>query len=133
MQRAEKVGSLEAGVAAGLAAGRTLIGAGIWLAPERALPLMGFRRSARRSESLTLARIAGTRDLVLGAWQAAALRDRAKLRQVSVAAAVADAGDALAFAFLGARGDERMLSALGLAAAVPATAAGAWLATRLRG
>jgi hypothetical protein len=119
-------------VAAGLIIGRAVVGAAIWLAPERALPALGFNRAARRGEALTLARIAATRDLVLGLWQAASLRDRAGLRTSTLAVTASDAGDAVAFAALARRGGHPGLAAKGLAAAVPATLAGGWLAARLR-
>jgi hypothetical protein len=127
--------SLEAAewaVAASLIIGRVVIGAAIWLAPERALPALGFHRASRRGEALTLARIAATRDLVLGLWQAASLRDSAGLLAATVAVTASDAGDAVAFAALALRGGHPGLAAKGLAGAVPATLAGAWLAARLR-
>jgi hypothetical protein len=119
-------------VAAGLIIGRAVIGAAIWLVPERALGALGFNRAARRGEALVLARIAATRDLVLGFWQAASLRDRARLRAATVAVTASDAGDAVAFAALARRGGHPGLAVKGLAGAVPATLAGAWLLARLR-
>jgi hypothetical protein len=112
-----------------LAAGRIAIGAGIWLAPRPALRALGFGDPG--PAALTLARIAGTRDLVIGTRQAAA-RDRDEARAATLAAAVSDAGDTVAFAFAIAAGD-RLAGIRGIAAALPATAAGLWLARRLRG
>src|SRR5690242_20197833 len=115
-----------------LAAGRIAIGAAIWLAPRRSLPLMGFRGSADDPRALTLARIAATRDVVLGVWQASSLRDRELLRPATFAVAACDAGDSVAFASPVVRREAPRLAAAGLAAALPATIAGAWVASRLR-
>jgi hypothetical protein len=128
---AGELDTLDTGLGAFLAAGRVAIGAAIWLAPRQALPVLGFGRAADDGEALTLARIAATRDLVLGTWQASALGDRARLRRATLAVAACDAGDALAFAVAARRGSTT-LAVKGLAGAVPATLAGAWLAARLR-
>jgi hypothetical protein len=69
---------------------------------------------------------------VLGAWQARALGDRARLRRATLAVAACDAGDALAFAIAARRGSRTTLAAKGLAGSVPATLAGVWLIARLQ-
>jgi len=112
-----------------LAGGRIAIGAGLWVAPRPTLRALGFAEPD--AQALTVARIAGTRDLVLGAWQTTTLGDRERLARATVAAAACDAGDALAFALaLGA--GERRAGLRGLAGAVPATALGLGLARALR-
>lgn len=117
--------------AAGLAAGRLAIGVGLWVAPRRVAGALGFEDLG--PAALALARIAASRDLVLGAWQAGALGDRDELRRATIAVAAADAGDALTFALAArAGGDVRTAGARGLAAALPAALAGGWLAQRLR-
>jgi len=131
MSAGSQLGAVERALAVALAAGRVAIGAGIWLAPRRALPALGFEHVADDDDALTLARIAATRDLVLGAWQASALDDRTRLRRATLAVAGCDAGDALAFAVVARRGSRPGLAAKGLAGALPATLAGAWLAARL--
>jgi hypothetical protein len=112
--------------------GRIAIGVGLAVAPRRALSALGF--SDRGTAAVALARIAGGRDLVLGAATLLALGDAERLRAASVANAAADAGDALTFASVLASGDGGVRDAgrRGLAAAVPAALAGAWVATRLR-
>jgi len=112
-----------------LAGGRLAIGAGIWLAPRPTLRALGFAEPA--SQTMTLARIAGTRDLVLGGWQLASISDPERLGGATRAVAACDAGDALAFALLLAAG-ERRAGLRGLAGAIPATALGLWLGRRLR-
>ena len=114
-----------------LAAGRIAIGAGIWTAPSLAARGLGLKPWG--DEGLAVARLAATRDLILGAWLAAELRPGGRPGAPVAALTTCDAGDALTFALLTARGGEsRGPGIRGLAAAVPATAAGAWLASRLK-
>jgi hypothetical protein len=112
-------------VATGLGLGRLAIGAGLWLAPQQAARTLGFKDFDSRA--LALGRVAATRDLVLGVWQLRSLNDQAELRRAAAVTAAADAADAVAFADLLRRG-ERAAGLRGLAAAVPAAVAGAWLA-----
>ncbi len=122
--------SSERVVGAGLAAGRLAIGAGLWVAPDAAARALGFERLG--SAGLALARIAASRDLVLGVWQLSSLGDRDQLRRATLGVAAADAGDALTFALaLGGDRDARTAGARGLPAAAAATAAGVWLVARL--
>ena len=120
----------ERALAAGLAAGRLAIGAGIWLAPRLSLRALGVTEPS--AQALTLARIAGARDLALGAWQLRSLGDRGELARATFAVAACDAGDSLAFALALGSGETRA-GLRGVAGAVPATAAGMALAARLRG
>ncbi len=117
-------------LAMGLAGGRLAIGAAIWLAPGPAFKALGLD-SPSTAQALAIARIAGTRDLVLGAWQASSLGDRRRLAAATTAVAVCDAGDALAFALLLAAG-ERRAGLRGLAGAMPATLLGAVAVRALR-
>jgi len=116
-------------VAIGLASGRLAIGAGLWAAPQQAGRLLGF--DALQGPALALARIAASRDLVLGAWQLASLNDRQALRRATVGVAAADAGDAATFALALSDRRTRLAGVRGLPAAAAATAAGAWLVARL--
>ena len=110
------------------AAGRITIGIGMLAAPGRALRALGFNEVGPATTAV--GRIAGVRDLVLGVVTLAALEDRDRLRTATLANAVADAGDALAFGVaLGTA--ERTAGARGIAAALPAAIAGAWTAWRL--
>lgn len=114
----------------GLTTGRLAIGTSIWLAPSFAAKTLGF--GSLDSRALALARIAASRDLVLGAWQLASLRKRSSLRRASLGIAAADAGDALTFALMLGERDQRHVAALrGISAALPASLAGAWLFRRL--
>jgi hypothetical protein len=112
--------------------GRMAIGAALALAPERALSALGFTDVS--PTAVAASRLAGGRDLVLGAVMMAAIDDPDRLRTSSIANAAVDAGDAATFLAALARGDELRTAAVrGLAAAVPATIAGIWVAARLRG
>lgn len=112
--------------------GRLAIGAGLAVAPRAALAALGFRDPG--PSTVAVARIAGGRDIALGAATLLALGDGERLRAASIANAAVDAGDTLTFAAaLAARDDEVRDAALrGVAAAVPAALAGAWVALRLR-
>lgn len=125
----DRPGDLERTAAAGLAAGRIALGAGLWLAPGLTLRALGFSEPDDRT--VAVARIAGTRDMVLGAWQATTLGDRDRLARATVAVATCDAGDSLAFALL-LRTSERRAGLRGVTVAVPATLAGVALSVALR-
>jgi hypothetical protein len=113
-------------VATGLAAARLGIGAGLWLAPAQALGALGFDRI--EASGLALARIAATRDLVLGAWQLAGSAGARERRRASLACAVSDGGDAVAFCLALGDTSTRRARRRGLAAAIPAALVGLWLA-----
>ncbi len=120
---------IERAAALGLAVGRMAIGAGLWLAPDLTVRALGFSEADDRT--VAVARIAGTRDIVLGAWQATTLASRDRLGRATVAVAACDAGDSLTFALLLGT-DERRAGLRGVAVALPATIVGFALAGRLR-
>lgn len=110
------------------AAGRIVIGIGMVAAPKPALRALGFNEVS--PATVAVGRIAGVRDLVLGVVTLAALEDHDRLRTATLANAVADAGDTMAFGVaLGT--SERTAGARGIAAALLAALAGAWTAWRL--
>jgi hypothetical protein len=110
------------------AVGRIAFGVGMLAAPEPALRKLGFADVS--PSTVTVTRLAGVRDLVLGLVTVAGLDDRDRLRRATVANAVADTGDALAFG-VAMRTPERGAAVRGLAAALPAAAIGCWTAWRL--
>jgi hypothetical protein len=116
-------------IASGL--GRLAIGVGIFAAPRRAFSALGFREVD--DVGVTLARLAGARDIVLAVATLLALDDPDRLRAANLANAAADGGDAVSFALALRRTDQTEAARRGLAAAVPATIAGLWVARRLRG
>ncbi len=130
-KRRKRLGDDEKIVGAALAVGRMAIGAGFWIAPAVAAKALGVK--PMNSETLAVSRLAGTRDLILGAWLGAELRDGGRPLAPAVAVMACDAADTLTFALLTAAGmQERKPGLRGLAGAGPATAAGAWLVSRLR-
>ncbi|MDX6586533.1 MAG: hypothetical protein QOI31_1006 [Solirubrobacterales bacterium] len=132
MRRRKRLSDEERLVGGLLAAGRIAIGAGIWAAPGLTAKALGMKPFD--SEALALARLAATRDVILGAWLGTELRDGGEPLAPAIALTACDAGDALAFALLAARGgDDLQAGARGVAAAGPATAIGAWLVSRIRG
>jgi hypothetical protein len=117
-------------LARGLGLARMAIGAGLWLAPRQAMATLGF--DAGNPQAMTLARLAGTRDLALGAVAVATADDREKASKVLRLNAVVDAGDALTFAIPLVRRESLDRAGLGgVASATAATALGLWLAGRL--
>jgi hypothetical protein len=108
--------------------GRIAFGVGMLAAPERTLRPLGFSEVSPATIAVT--RIAGVRDLVLGLVTVAALDDRDRLRRATLANAVADAGDTLAFC-VALSGEERVAGLRGVAASLPAAIAGAWTTWRL--
>jgi hypothetical protein len=98
------------------------------VAPDRALRALGFSEVTPTTTAVT--RLAGIRDFVLGAVTLGAIGDRERLLSATVANATADAGDSAAFA-LALRAGQREAAVRGLAAALPATLAGIWVARRL--
>lgn len=111
--------------------GRLAIGVGLALAPRATLGALGFKDAS--AGMVTVSRIAGGRDIVLGAATLAAIGDAGDLRRASLANAAVDAGDTASFVAALALGEEiRAAAVRGVAAAVPATLAGLWVARRLR-
>ena len=114
----------------GSAVGRLAIGLGIFAVPHRALSALGFGEVDETG--VTLARLAGVRDTVLAVATLLALDDASRLRAASLANAAADGGDALNFALALKRTPRNSPARRGLAAALPASAAGLWVFWRLR-
>jgi uncharacterized protein DUF4267 len=114
------------GVGLASGAGRLAIGIGLFAAPAIALRGLGF--GAPDPKTLAVARIAGGRDLVMGVETlvAVAAEDPERLRRATLYNAIADTGDALAFAAALASGDEegRVAGRVGLPMAAIAAAGG---------
>jgi hypothetical protein len=109
--------------------GRIAFGVGMLAAPGPALRALGFTDVS--PATVAVSRIAGIRDLVLGVATLAGLQDPDRLRAATLANAVADAGDTLAFG-LALASPERAAGSRGIAVALPAAIAGLWIARRLR-
>jgi hypothetical protein len=115
-----------------LAAGRVAIGVGLAVAPGRALSALGF--GDHSAATVAVARIAGARDVVMGASALLALDDAERLRRATLANAAADVGDVATFGAALAGGGEEVRGAAvrGFAGALAAALAGAWLARQIR-
>jgi hypothetical protein len=78
-----------------------------------------------------LAKLAGGRDLALGAMTLAARDDAATLRAIVLAAAVLDAADAVALGLAARDPDTRLAGLGGVASGAGAAVAGIWVWRRL--
>jgi hypothetical protein len=120
---------VERAVGAGLAWARVAVGAAVWVAPRTSMRALGF--DPTNPQVMSLARLAGTRDLALGAVAVSTHRDPDAARAVAGVNAAVDAFDALAFAIALVRRQGIDRAALfGTASAAAAATTGAWLARR---
>jgi len=127
--RGRRVDPLARRAALGLGAARTGLGVGVLFATGPTLKALLFGETDGTGRAL--AKLAGGRDLALGALTLAAHRDPAALRQLTFAAAVLDAADALAFG-LAARDPETRRAGLGgVVSGGGAALAGFWTWRRL--
>lgn len=94
-----------------IAAGRTVIGAGALLATRPALRALGF--PGTDSTGRALARLAGGRDLALGALTLLARNEAAALQALTLAGVAVDAADALTLGLAGRRHGELRLAGIG--------------------
>lgn len=78
------------------AGGRLGIGLGLLFSPALALGSLGFRRAG--ADTVTVAQLAGGRDVVLGALLLTSTGDRRALARAHLGCAASDACDALIFA-----------------------------------
>lgn len=109
--------------------GRIGVGVGALAATRPALRMLGL---GTEDGTVVLARMAGIRDLALG-LHALSVRDDARaLAQASALAALADAGDAAAFAALARRRGVDRTVLMNAPVAAFAAVAGAWVSARLR-
>jgi hypothetical protein len=113
-----------------IGAGRLLIGAGTLFATRPALRGLGFAET--NSSGLALAKLAGGRDLALGALTLAVRDDPAALRTVALAGAALDGADALTFTLAIGDPETRRAGLSGLLSGGAAALAGYWAWRRLR-
>jgi hypothetical protein len=112
-----------------LAACRVGLGVGTLLATRPALRALGFRDSDESSEAL--ARLAGGRDLALGAATLLARGDPATFRALILAAAALDAADAFSLGLSIPDPQTRQAGIGGLVSGGGAALAGLWAWRRL--
>lgn len=113
-----------------LAAGRVAIGASALLATRPALRALGFGDAGARARAL--AKLAGSRDLVLGLLTLASRDDRRTLATVVLTGAALDAADAIALAIASAEPKTRTAGLGGASSGAAAALAGLWAWRRLR-
>lgn len=111
-------------------AGRVGLGLGITLFTRPALELIGFKRPS--GSTVALARLAGMRDVAIGAHALAGAGDRERLREAALIGMLVDTSDALAFGAAIATRDGIDSTAMKNAPAGAAAAlVGAWILSRL--
>jgi hypothetical protein len=118
-------------VAIGIAGGRIALGVGALIATRPALRALGF--PGTDSSGHALARLAGGRDLALGALTLAARDRTGPLRALVLAGASLDAADALTLGLAGRKDSELRLAGIGgVVSGGGAALAGAWAWRRLQ-
>ena len=129
MARRQKIDPLARQAVLAIAAGRVAIGIGVLFATRPTLRLLGFPEPDAPARAL--ARIAGSRDIVLGLLALGAREDRAALRLAALGAVTVDAGDAAAFALAARDPKTRRAGFSGAASGSAAALTGAWAWRRL--
>lgn len=109
---------------------RVGLGAGILAFTRPALGKLGFERPD--GATVALARLAGMRDVALGAHALAVTGDRERLREATLLGILVDAGDAVSFgAALVSRDGIDKTAAKNVPVGAAAAIAGAWILSRL--
>lgn len=116
-------------VALQIGGSRILIGVGALLATEPALRLLGFGEPEATGRAL--ARLAGGRDIALGALTLAARDDARKLRTLLVASSACDVADAVGLGLSARHPETRRAGIGGIVSGSAAALAGLWAARRL--
>lgn len=129
MLRGRRIDPLGRRTALAIAAGRVAVGAGALLATGPALRALGFAEADPGSRAL--ARLAGSRDVAIGALTIAARDRRRALAFATALSAAVDAADATVFGVAGREPATRRAGAIGAASGAAAALAGAWAARRL--
>jgi hypothetical protein len=112
-----------------IAAGRIAVGAGTLFATRPAIAALGFGETD--SSGLALAKLAGGRDLALGAMTLALRNDRAALRTAALAGVALDGADALTFILATGDPETRRAGLAGMLSGSAAAIAGLWAYRRL--
>jgi hypothetical protein len=129
MRRRQQVDPLGRRAALALGAARTGLGVGALFATRPTLKALLFGETDAVGRAL--AKLAGGRDLALGAMTLAARDDAATLRALVLAAAALDAADAIALGLAARDPDTRLAGLGGVASGGAAAVAGVWAWRRL--
>jgi hypothetical protein len=130
MSEASRPDSLARSGAVAIGVARIGIGVAAFAFTRPALRALGFGDPS--PAAVALARLAGGRDVALGAHAISVRDDRDRLREASVLAALVDAGDTVAFLAALASPGFRRMAVLNAPAGATGAVAGAWVASRLR-
>ncbi len=112
-----------------VAAGRIALGVGAVFGTRLALKVLGFQTADTSARALT--RIAGGRDIAIGALTLAARDDRERLREVACMAAAVDLGDAVCFGIAGRDPAAGRAAVEGILSGSASALLGAWAIRRL--
>jgi hypothetical protein len=116
-------------VALQIGGSRVAIGMGALLATRPALRLLGF--GAPEATGTALAKLAGARDVALGALTLAARDDAERLRTLLLVSAACDAADAVGLGLSAAHPETRRAGIGGIVSGGGAALAGLWARRRL--
>jgi hypothetical protein len=116
-------------VALQIGGSRVLIGLGALLATRPALKLLGFGDA--EATGTALAKLAGGRDIALGALTLGARDDAEKLRTLLLVSSACDVADAVGLGFSARYPETRRAGVGGILSGSAAAAAGFWAARRL--
>jgi hypothetical protein len=129
MRRGRRIDPLGRRGALALGAARTGLGVGALFATRPTLKALLFGETDAVGRAL--AKLAGGRDLALGAMALAARDDAATLRTIILAAAILDAADAVSLGLAARDPDTRLAGLGGVASGGGAAVAGLWVWRRL--
>jgi hypothetical protein len=118
-------------VALQIGGSRVAIGLGALLATQPALRLLGF--ADPEATGTALARLAGGRDVALGALTLGARDDPQKLRTLLLASSACDIADAVGLGISARHPETRRAGIGGIVSGSAAALAGLWAARRLGG
>jgi hypothetical protein len=127
--RRARIDPLGRQAAVALGAGRIAIGVGTLLATRQALKPLGFGDTD--AKGVALARLAGGRDLALGALTIASRDDAPRLRALLLAGAALDSADAFTLGLAAAEPETRAGGFGGALSGLAAAALGCWAYRRL--
>lgn len=116
-------------IALQIGASRVAIGLGALLATKPALRMMGFDHP--EASGVALARLAGGRDVALGALTVAARDDRAQLRTMILVSSACDVADAVGLGLSAGQPETRRAGLGGVLSGGAAAVAGMWAWRRL--
>lgn len=116
-------------VALQIGGSRVLIGVGALLATRPALRLLGFGEP--EATGTALARLAGGRDIALGALTLAARDDAERLRTLLLVSSVCDVADAVGLGLSATHPETRRAGIGGIVSGSAAALAGVWAWRRL--